>query len=190
LTDAVLLAIGDGAEVLDTLYPYYRLQEDGIECVTIGPKAREYQLVAHLKQAGWDITVESPGYRLRAKKAFEQVKPADYLGLILAGGRAPEYLRYDRALLGITRQMQDNNKPIGSICHGVEILAAADVIRGRLVATVAKCRLDVENAGGTYVNKDVVVDGNIISARDYDDCGPWMREFMAAVNKHRSDRSG
>ena len=73
-------------------------------------------------------------------------------------------------------------KPIASVCHGVEILTAADIIRGKKVTTVAKCQLDVEQGGGIYVNQEVVIDGRLISARTWHDNAPLMREFLRLLN--------
>jgi protease I len=138
----ILIPIGDAAEVLDTFYPLFRLKEEGYEVVVAGPEKRAYHLVLHERPDSWDITQERPGYTLAADIAFRDVKPADFAGLVLTGGRAPEYLRYDADLLRITRAFFDAGKPVASVCHGIEIVAAADVIRGREVTTVAKCRLD------------------------------------------------
>src|SRR5262245_50136279 len=91
----VLLIIGDAAEVLDTFYPLFRLREEGYDCVVAGPEKRVYHLVQHERPPGWDITRETPGYHLAADIAFRDVHPDDYLGMVISGGRAPEYLRYD-----------------------------------------------------------------------------------------------
>lgn len=184
----LLLIIGDAAEVTDTLYPYFRVQEDGYRCVVAAPEKRVYHLVMHDRHADWDITVESPGYRFASDIAFRDVQPQQYLGLIISGGRAPEYLRYDADLMGITRHFFDRGKPVGCVCHGIEIIAAADVIRGRRVTTVAKCQLDAESSGATYVDEPVVVDGNLVTARTFWDNAPWMREFMRLLNAAREAR--
>jgi deglycase len=178
----VLLIIGDAAEVTDTLYPYFRVQEDGYQCVVAGPEKRVYHLVMHDKHPDWDITVESAGYRFAADVAFRDVRAEEYVGLIISGGRAPEYLRYDPDLMRITRHFFETDKPVASVCHGIEIVAAADVIRGRRVTTVAKCRYDAEFSGATYLDEPVVVDGNLVTARTFWDNAPWMREFMRLLN--------
>jgi protease I len=181
----VLLVIGDAAEVTDTLYPYFRVQEDGYECVAAGPDKRTYQLVLHDRLPGWDITKETLAYRFNADIAFRDVRAEEYLGLIISGGRAPEYLRYDADLRRITRHFFETEKPVASVCHGIEIIAAADVIRGRRVTTVAKCRYDAEFSGASYVDEPVVVDGNLVTARTFWDNAPWMREFMSLLNRYR-----
>jgi protease I len=179
----VLLVIGDAAEVLDTMYPLYRLPEDGFEAVVAGPEDRVYHLVMHEKPPGWDITRESPGYHLKADVAFRDVNPQDYAGLFLSGGRAPEYLRYDPDLLNITTSFVHSRKPVASVCHGIEILAAANCLQGRRVTTVAKCELDATFAGATYVNEPCVVDGNIVTARTWHDNTPFLRQFVRMLKE-------
>ena len=154
------------------------MREDGFQVVVAAPEARTCSLVMHDRHPEWDITVESPGYKLKSDIAFRDIRPGNYIGLFLSGGRAPEYLRYDRHLIGIVEHFFACGKPVASICHGVEILAAADVIRGRAVATVSKCRLDVEFAGGTFVDEPVAVSGNLVSARTWHDNYALLPAFM------------
>ena len=181
----VLLPIGDGTEVLDTLYPYFRLPEDGFEVTVTGPEARHYHGVMHEippdSTIPWDITREQPAYHIKATVAFRDIDPDGYLGLFLSGGRAPEYLRYDQDLLRITRHFFDKRKPVAVVCHGVEIAAAAGVLNGRTMTTVAKCALDVTQAGGKYVNSPCVVDGNMVSARTWHDNTALLKQFVAML---------
>lgn len=179
----VLLVIGDGAEVLDTMIPFFRLGEDYL-LVVAGPEKRSYHLVMHEQPEGWDITEERPGYRLDADIAFRDVKSDEYMSLVLPGGRAPEYLRYDPDLMRITRDFFAKNKPVASICHGIEILAAADVIRGREVTTIAKCRFDAQVCGAEYADIPVVRSGNLICARGKKDMSPWMKQFNQMIREY------
>ncbi|MBI3407636.1 MAG: DJ-1/PfpI family protein [Planctomycetes bacterium] len=179
----VLLVIGDAAEVFDTMYPLHRIREDGYQVVVAGPEKRVYHLVQHDTHPDWDITVEAPGYKLAADIAFRDIRPEDYTGLVLSGGRAPEYLRYDADLMRVTRAMVNDGKPVAAVCHGIEILATAGVIRGKTVTTVKKCRFDAEVCGAKYVDQEVVVDGNLVTARTWHDNHAWMREFMKLLNK-------
>lgn len=178
----ILMPLGDATEALDTFYPFFRLPEDGFEVVVAGPEARLYHTVLHEippdSSVPWDITQERPGYFIRATVAFKDVEAADYAGLFVSGGRAPEYLRYDQDLLRITREIHAAGKPIASLCHGVEILTAADVIQGRRIATVAKCALDAEQGGATYVDQGLVVDGNFVTARTWHDNTALLGEFI------------
>jgi protease I len=183
----VLMPIGDATEVLDTLYPYFRLPEDGFEVVVAGPEARFYHGVLHEvppdENIPWDITREQPAYHIKATVAFRDVDPSGYAGLFLSGGRAPEYLRYNQDLLRITRHFFEANKPVAVVCHGVEIAAAAGVLRGRTLTTVAKCALDITQVGGTYVDRTCVVDGNLVSARTWHDNTALLKQFVQMLNE-------
>ena len=185
----ILLPIGDAAEVLDTLYAYYRIREQD-QAVVAGPQRRVYPLVMHEIPPGWDITRESPGYHLPAQVAFSEVLPADYSGLFLTGGRAPEYLRYDKDLLRIVRHFFDTGKPVCVVCHGVEILAAARVVEGKRMATVAKCQFDIELCGAVFVNEGCVRDGNMVSGRTWNDQHLYMPEFMQMIAEEVARTAG
>ena len=176
----VLLPIGDATEVLDTMYPVFRLPEDDFEVVVAGPEARRYHMVLHEipPDSEWDITRESPGYHIEATVAFADVDPEEYAGLFVSGGRAPEYLRYDEDLLRLTRHFFEAGKPVAALCHGVEILTAAGCISGRTLTTVAKCALDVEQGGATYVDEPTVIDGNLVTARTWHDNTPLLKAFV------------
>ena len=184
----ILLVIGDAAEVLDTFYPLHRLREDGHEVHVAGPEKRVYHLVLHERPDGWDITRESPGYHLAADIAFRDVKPDDYSAIVISGGRAPEYLRYDQDLLRIVRRLNEKILPIASVCHGIEIVTAAGVIKGKTVTTVAKCKMDAEQGGATYVDQSVVVSGNLVTARTWHDNPAFMREFIKLLNQSPATR--
>src|SRR3712207_5860997 len=113
-----------------------RLMEAGYECVVAAPEARDYQLVLHEVPPGWHITRESPGYTFRADVAFADVRPEEYAAVLISGGRAPEYIRYDAALNATVGWMVAHGRPVGSVCHGIEVLATAGVIRGKRVTCV------------------------------------------------------
>jgi len=174
----VLIVVGDAAETVDTLYPYYRLQEAGFAPIVAGPQRQTYQMVLHEVKPGWTITKEWEGYTIKADVAFAEVDPDEYLGIFFSGGRAPEYIRYDEDLVRITRHFFEAGKPICSVCHGVEIPAYADCVRGRRMATVAKCKFDLEVCGGIYVNEPCVVDGNLVSGRTYHDHGQYVGKWI------------
>lgn len=179
----VLVVVGDGAEVVDTLVPFYRLQED-FQVEIAAPKVRTYHMVQHHHEPDWDITIETPGYKIDATIAFQDVNPDDYIGLVLPGGRAPEFLRYDQDLLRIVRDFFDKQKPVASICHGIEILATAGVIHGKEVTTIPRCRFDAEAVGAIYVEQGLVVTENLYCCRFKRECAPWMKAFAAALAQY------
>jgi protease I len=165
--DKVLIIVGDATETVDTLYPFYRLQEEGIAPIVAAPERRRYQMVLHEVSPGWTITREWQGYSINADVAFAEVAPEDYLGIFFSGGRAPEYIRYDKDLVRITRHFFAARKPIACVCHGVEIPA-----------------YDLEVCGGIFEDAPCVVDGNLVSGRTFHDhghyIGPWIQQLLAA----------
>ena len=180
----VLIIVGDATETLDTMYPYYRLIESGFQPVVAAPEKRRYQMVLHEVKPGWTITKEWEGYSIEADSAFKDIAEDEYAGIFFSGGRAPEYIRYDKDLVRITRHFFAANKPIASVCHGVEIPAYADCVKGRRMATVPKCRFDLEVCGGIFVNEACVIDGNLVSGRTFHDNGhfvaPWIQLLETA----------
>ena len=186
----VLIIVGDATETVDTLYPYYRLIESGFQPVIAAPEKRRYQMVLHEVRPGWTITREWEGYSIEADVVFSEINPADYLGIFFSGGRAPEYIRYDENLVRITRHFFDENKPVGSVCHGVEIPAFADCVRGRRMATIPKCRFDLEVCGGIFVDEPCVIDGNLISGRTYHDNGHFVGPWISLLEDARASKAG
>ncbi|MGE0758669.1 MAG: DJ-1/PfpI family protein [Pirellulaceae bacterium] len=187
----IALVIGDAAEITDTLYPWMRIQEAGYQVVVAAPDVRTYSLVQHERPEGWDITRETPGYQMQSDIAFRDLRPAEYAGMLISGGRAPEYIRYDEHLRAAVRWLVEAGRPVGSVCHGIEVLAMAGVIAGKRITTVPKCRFDAEVCGATYVDAPVVVDGRIITARGALDGWQWMREFLrilATTNSGPAER--
>ena len=181
----VLFPIGDATETVDTLYPLYRVQEDGFEPVVAAPEMRLYQMVMHEIKPGWTITKEWEGYTLQPNITFAAIRPEDYVGVFFSGGRAPEYIREDENLIRATQWFFDHQKPVGSVCHGVEIPARADRVRGRRMATVAKCQFDLEICGGTFVNEPCVIDGNLVSGRTYHDHPHYVHEWVRLLKAER-----
>ena len=181
----VLIIVGDATETVDTLYPYYRLIEGGFEPIVAAPEKRKYQMVLHEVKPGWTITKEWEGYSIDADIAFRDVNEEDYLSIFFSGGRAPEYIRDDEDLIRITQHFFDTNKPIASVCHGVEVPARADRVRGRRMATVPKCQFDLEICGGTFVNEPCVVDSNLVSGRTFHDHGHYMGVWIRMLEEAR-----
>src|SRR5258708_19981374 len=95
----ILLVIGDAVEQLDTMYPFFRIQEAGYQVVVAAPEKRLYHMVQHEKPDDWDITQETAGYHLASDIAFRDIQPEENAGIVLSGGRAPEHIRYDEDLM-------------------------------------------------------------------------------------------
>jgi protease I len=184
----VLIIVGDATETVDTLYPFFRLQEDGFLPVVAAPEKRRYQMVLHEVKPGWTFTQEWEGYTIEADVAFKDIKPEDYIGIFFSGGRAPEYIRDDPDLIRITQHFFEKQKPIASVCHGVEIPARAGCVKGRKMATVPKCQFDLEVCGGIFVNAPCVIDGNLVSGRTYHDHGHYIKPWIDLLIKAREKK--
>lgn len=183
----ILMPIGDGTEALDTFYAYYRLPEDDYEVIVAGPEARLYHTVLHEVPPNpavpWDLTEERPGYHLQAGVAFADLNAADFAGAFISGGRAPEYIRYDQNLCRVVREIAEAGKPIACLCHGIEILTAADCIQGKRVTTVPKCAMDAQQGGATYVDQDVVIDDLLVTGRGYGQNTAVLKEFIRMLKE-------
>jgi len=189
-SNKVLIIVGDATETVDTLYPYLRLQEDGFIPVVAGPEKRQFQMVLHEIKPGWTITREWEGYTIDADIAFDEIDETEYAGIFFSGGRAPEYIRDNPDLIRITQYFIDSGKPVASICHGVEIPARADRVRGRRMACVPKCQFDLEVCGGIFVNEPCVIDGNIVSGRTWHDHGPVIGAWMRMLKRENERQPG
>ena len=183
----ILFLTGDFAEDYETMVPFQALQAVGhvVDAVCPDRKAGERIKTAIHDFEGDQTYTEKPGHLFALNASFDDADPRQYDALAIAGGRAPEYLRLNPKVIDIVRQFAEAGKPIAAICHAAQLLAAADVIRGLEVTTVAKCKLDCEFSGGRYVDREVVVSGNLVTARTWHDNAPWMREFLRLLNGGR-----
>lgn len=177
----VLIVTGDAAESLEVMYPYQRLLEEGYQVDIAGPTAKKLQFVVHDFVDGYDTYTEKPGYTWPADVAFADVDPADYVALVIPGGRAPEYIRNDPDVHRIVRHFMERDQPVAQLCHAPQVLAAAGVLQGRRSAAYPALAPDVAAAGGEFVDGAAVIDGQMVSARAWPDHPAWMREFMAIL---------
>jgi protease I len=177
----ILILTGDAGEVLEVMYPYQRLLEEGYDVSIAAPTARKLQFVVHDFIDGFDTYTEKLGHCWPADIAFADVNPADYAAVVIPGGRAPEYIRNDTECQRIVRYFVDSGKPIAALCHGPLLLAAVGALGGRTCAAYPALEPDVAGAGGTFVDADAVVDGVLVTARAWPDHPAWMREFMKVL---------
>ena len=174
----ILMVTGDAGEALEIFYPKYRLEEEGWRVDVAALEKRPIQTVVHDFEPGFDTYTEKLGYRIAADVAIDDVKPDEYDALVLPGGRAPEYLRNRPAVVGVVKHFLDADKPIAATCHAGLILAAAKTLKGRTLTCYPEVAPDVRAAGGSFEDREVVVDGGLVTARAWNDNGPWMREFV------------
>jgi protease I len=173
-----LIITGDAAESLEVMYPYQRLLEEGYQVDIAAPSKKKLQIVVHDFVDGYDTYTEKPGYTWPADLAFADVDPADYVALVIPGGRAPEYIRNDPDVQRIVRYFMEADRPVAQLCHAPQILAAAGTLSGRRSAAYPALAPDVATAGGEFVDGAAVVDGQMVSARAWPDHPAWMREFL------------
>jgi protease I len=178
----ILIITGDGGESYEALYAVHRFREAGWQAVVAAPSRRRLHLVMHDFEPGWDTYIERPGYGLEADIAFDQVRVADYDAVLILGGRAPEYLRNNDGLLEIIRDFDRAGKWIFAICHGIQVLAAAGLARGKRVTCYEHVRLEAEQAGGTFVNEQAVADGRIVTAQTWQSHPEFYREIFARLS--------
>jgi protease I len=174
----ILLVTGDGAESLEVMYPYQRLTEEGYRVDIASPTKKTLHTVVHDFEPGWETNTEKLGYQIQPHITFAEVKPDDYVGLVIPGGRAPEYIRYDQDLQKIVKAFFSANKPVAALCHAGQVLAAGQLVKGRTLTCYHLIRSEVIAAGANYLDQEVVVDDQLVSARAWPDHPAFMREFM------------
>src|SRR5437660_5986212 len=164
----ILFLVGDFAEDYEVMVPFQALTMVGhaVHAVCPNKKAGEKIKTAIHDFEGDQTYSEKRGHDFVLNASFAEVKAEAYDALMIAGGRAPEYLRLDNHLIEIVRSFAAERKPIAAICHAAQILASADVIRGRRVSAYAACAPEVRLAGGDYVETPpdgAIRDGNLVS---------------------------
>lgn len=184
----ILLLTGDAGEAQEIYYAKYRLEEEGWTVHIAALKKRVFHSVVHDFDPDFDTYVEKAGYRVEADVAIDEVDPAQYQGLVLPGGRAPEYLRNRPAAVNLVRHFVQASKPIAANCHGPLLVLAAGGVKGKTLTCYPELEPDIRAGGGEFVNRDVVVDGNLVSVRGWPDNGPWMREFVRLLKETTTGR--
>ena len=147
----VVMVLANNFEDSEAIEPKNHLEALGADVVTVGP---ERGTVSGKK-----------GATLEVERTFSEVSPDEFQMLVIPGGGAPENLRIVDDAVEFTRRFVESGKPVGSICHGPQLLISADVLKGRTVTSVNKIRDDIKNAGGNYVDEELVIDDNLITSR-------------------------
>ncbi len=168
----IAILVEDMYQVLEVWYPILRLKEDGIETRLIGP-------------GGKTSYGSKEGYPAKVDCSIDQVNVKDFDGVIIPGGFAPDFLRRYGQVVTFVRRMHDDGKIVAAICHGGWLLVSADIIRGREVTCFFAIKDDLKAAGGNYVDREVVVDKNIITSRKPEDLTAFVKEI---INKVKGDR--
>ncbi len=181
----ILMLVGDFVEDYEVMVPFQMLTMVGhtVHAVCPGKKAGEKVKTAIHDFEGDQTYSEKPGHNFMLNAAFDEVKAEDYDGLVIPGGRAPEYLRLNEKVLEITRYFAKANKPIAAICHGPQILAAAGVVKGKTCIAYPAVQPDLVIGGATLgqINETVsnaVVDGNLVTAPAWPAHPEWISKFL------------
>jgi protease I len=151
---------------LEFWYPYYRLKEEGARVVVVGSgSAASY--------------TGKSGTQVQAEMSAEKVQVADFDGLVIPGGYAPDVMRRYPAMVGLVRDFYEQKKLVAAICHAGWMLASAKILKGRSVTSFFAIRDDLEHAGANWVDHEVVVDGHLITSREPDDLPAFMRSIIS-----------
>ncbi|AQT05579.1 DJ-1/PfpI family protein [Acetobacter persici] len=180
----LLMLAGDYVEDYEIMVPYQALLMVGykVDVVSPGKKAGDKILTAIHDFEGAQTYSEKPGHAFELNATFDEIDTDDYIGLIIPGGRAPEHLRMYPRVIEIVKAFAD--RPLAAICHGAQLLAAADVIRGRKVSAYPACRPEVELAGATYADiavTDAVTDGELVTAPAWPAHPAWLAQFLSVL---------
>ena len=182
----ILMLVGDYVEDYEVMVPFQALLMVGhtVHAVCPGKKAGDKVRTAIHDFEGDQTYSEKPGHNFALNATFDEVKAADYDALVIPGGRAPEYIRLNETVLEIVRHFAQSNKPIASICHGAQVLAAAGVLAGVSCSAYPAVGPDVTRAGGTYVSipMDAAhVDGRWVTAPAWPAHPAWLAKFLQVL---------
>lgn len=179
----ILLLTGDFAEDYETMVPFQMLQMVGHEVHAVCPDKLAGEIVATAIHdfEGFQTYTEKPGHNFVLNYSFGDVKVEEYDGLVIAGGRAPEYLRLNPQVIELVKHFAKAKKPIAAVCHGIQILTAANVVRGCELTGYPSVEPEVTAAGGTYVSiaaSEAVVDGNLVTSPAWPGHPKMIAEFL------------
>ncbi len=185
----ILMITGDFTEDYETMVPFQALMAMGheVDAVCPGKKAGETVATSIHDFEGDQTYTEKRGHNFALNATFADIDLAAYDALIIPGGRAPEYLRLDGEVIAAVKHFFDANKPVAAICHGAQILTAAQVIEGRNVSAYPACRPEVELAGASYAEIAIdaaVTDGNLVTAPAWPAHPAWLSQFNAVLSEN------
>jgi protease I len=148
-------------------YPYYRLKEAGAEVVVVGSAIQTYSGKA--------------GTQAKADTSAEEISAADFDGVVIPGGYAPDHMRRNPAMVNLVKDLFEAGKLVAAICHAGWMLASAEILQGRTVTSFFAIKDDLVHAGADYVDQEVVVDGNLITSRTPEDLPAFMRAIIESM---------
>jgi protease I len=182
----ILMLVGDFVEDYEVMVPFQALQIAGHEVHAVCPdkKAGDVVRTAVHDFEGDQTYTEKRGHNFALNATFNDINPASYDALCIPGGRAPEYLRLNPAVLKAVRHFADANKPIAAVCHGPQLLTAAGVVKGRRLSAYPAVGPEVTAAGGEYVAiglPDAMTDRNLVTGPAWTCHVEWLKQFLAML---------
>ena len=184
----LLLLAGDFVEDYEVMVPFQALQAVGheVHAVCPGKKAGDTVKTAIHDFEGDQTYSEKPGHNFTLNADFDKVNTADYDGLVIPGGRAPEYLRLNPRVLEIVREFDAAKKPIAAVCHGPQILVSAGVLKGKTCTAYMAVQPDVVDAGATWCPVSAgadnsCIDGHLVTAPAWPAHPAWIRDFLKVL---------
>lgn len=164
----VVILIEEMFNVFEFWYPYYRLKEAGAEVTVVGSGSAE-------------LYTGKPGTQARADVAADQVSAENFDGIVIPGGYAPDMMRRYPAMVGLVKDFYTAGKTVAAICHAGWMLASAGVLAGRKITSFFAIKDDMTNAGAEWVDREVVVDGKLITSRKPDDLPAFMKAVIESL---------
>jgi protease I len=185
----LLMIVGDYVEDYEVMVPFQALQMLGhkVDAVCPDKTAGDFVRTAIHDFEGDQTYSEKRGHNFVLNATFADVDADQYDGLVIPGGRAPEYLRLNPRVIQLVQHFEKAKKPIAALCHGAQILAAARVIQGKRVSAYPACAPEVENAGGTYAKVEMheaVTDGNLVSGPAWPAHPAFLAQFQKGLEQH------
>jgi protease I len=182
----ILMITGDYTEDYETMVPFQTLQACDHEVIAVCPEKKAGDIVptAIHDFVGDQTYIEKSGHNFTLNGTFDEIDVNDFDALVVPGGRAPEYLRLNPKVISMVQYFFTENKPVAAICHGAQLLAAADVLKSRKCSAYPACAPEVTLAGGEFCDIDVtdaVTDGNLVTAPAWPAHPSWMKQFMALL---------
>jgi len=170
MTKKILILAEDNFRDEELVYPYYRMKEEGYSVVVAAPGKKVCK-----GKFGISVTVD---------RDVSECKPGVYDAVIIPGGFAPDKLRMSKEVLHLVREMNKNGKVVAAICHAGWVIASAGIIHGKNVTSYIAIKDDMVNAGGNWSDKEVVVDGNLITSRKPEDLPAFCREILKKLSEN------
>ncbi|WP_166819806.1 DJ-1/PfpI family protein [Thalassoroseus pseudoceratinae] len=185
-TKRILVLAGDFVEDYEIMVPVQALQMCGFQVDVVCPdkSAGETIRTAIHDFEGDQTYTEKPGHNFTLNASFADVDSANYVGLVVPGGRAPEYIRLNERVLEIVREFATEQKPIAAVCHGLQVLSAAGVLKDRSCTAYPACRPEVTSGGGQFVEVEIDashIDANLVTAPAWPAHPNWLRDFLKVL---------